>query len=258
MKPLTILLALVIGPSFSWAVAIDTLPYTITKSGSYTLGKDLAASATITVPNAITITANDVTLDLEGNTLSGPALDKTGQATTGISVTGTENVIIENGTVRGFGTGIATAATYGRIDTVEVEGFETQGILAAGNYGSVTGCTVLGNGNAGIFVEGSMVSVTNNQVQTNNTGILVENGAIGQQPACVISNNTVVVSAGTGYGIELGIGPIGAFVLSNEVLGGDFGVYFQGLGGAIGVYANNTVFGATTSYQGGTDGGGNK
>jgi len=257
MKLLPFLLALVIGPSFSWAVTIDTLPYTITKSGSYILGKDLADATTGTEQNLITVAASDVTLDLGGNTLSGPAQDKSGQPTTGINVLGTQNVIIKNGTVRGFGTGIATAATYGRIDTVAVEDFATQGILVTGSYGAVTACTVLGSGTEGISIQGTMASVTNNQVQTNSTGIYVSNGAIGGQPGCVISGNNVVVLAGTGYGIQLGIGPTGAFVLNNEVLGGNYGIFFQGLGGATGIYANNSVFGATTSYQGGTDGGGN-
>jgi Right handed beta helix region len=99
------------------ATTITTLPFTITTSGAYVLGSNLALSGSL-VPGAITIQGpifGPVTIDLQGFTIS--ATTATSSATSGISVSGLNNngigmpmanypVTVSNGTVTGFFQGV--------------------------------------------------------------------------------------------------------------------------------------------------------
>ena len=81
-------------------IDIATLPYTISQPGSYVVVKDLTLSTT--GADGITITANNVTLDLNGHTLTGPG-KYAGSYDRGITVPGyLTNVEVRNGTVRNW------------------------------------------------------------------------------------------------------------------------------------------------------------
>lgn len=75
---------------------ISTLPFTITNSGSYYLTTNLTVSG----GDAITIDANDVTLDLNGFTISSTASPASGTA---VLINGfpRSNITIHNGHIRG-------------------------------------------------------------------------------------------------------------------------------------------------------------
>jgi hypothetical protein len=75
---------------------INTLPYTVTVPGVYEIGRNLSSAA----PTLITISANDVTLDLGGHTLTSTNLS----AQSVIHVKGA-NVTICNGSVHSLATG---------------------------------------------------------------------------------------------------------------------------------------------------------
>ena len=79
---------------------ITSVPYTITQPGFYFLTGNLTYNGT---GNAITVSANNVTLDLMGFSLS-----YTGSAAqpNGIFMTGRSNVEIRNGSIIGFWTGV--------------------------------------------------------------------------------------------------------------------------------------------------------
>lgn len=84
-------------------IAISSLPYTITTSGSYYVTKKL-----ISAGDGITISASDVTLDLNGFTLEGTSSDVTHE---GVKLEGSvgaviENVKVSNGVIRGFGNSV--------------------------------------------------------------------------------------------------------------------------------------------------------
>jgi hypothetical protein len=79
---------------------ITSVPYEIKNSGFYFLGGNLTSSGS---GNAITVSADNVTLDLMGFSLSHPGPLVAG---TGILMSGRYNVEIRNGTVRGFNVGI--------------------------------------------------------------------------------------------------------------------------------------------------------
>jgi hypothetical protein len=80
-------------------VVISRVPYTISKPGDYRLSKDLVM--TTASGSAITITASNATLDLNGFTLSAaPAADIVGVF--GISIEA-PHVTVRDGTIIGFG-----------------------------------------------------------------------------------------------------------------------------------------------------------
>ena len=81
--------------------AITALPYTITSPGLYYLSNNLTSSETSN--NAITVNADDVTIDLMGFCLTGPGKGS-GTSNNGIMVAATRtNVEIRNGSIKAFG-----------------------------------------------------------------------------------------------------------------------------------------------------------
>jgi len=80
-------------------IRINSLPYTILNPGFYFITKDLTYSSTS--GNAITVNADNVTIDLMGFSLIGQG--KTSGTSEGIYMDGRKNVEIRNGTVRQFG-----------------------------------------------------------------------------------------------------------------------------------------------------------
>jgi hypothetical protein len=117
---------------------ISTAPFTVSASGSYYLTANLA----VTSGNAITISADDVTLDLNGFTISSTASPADGA---GVSLAGARsNVTVRNGHIRGTTTfDGGTFTTGGFLD----------GIDANTNGGAnlrFSDLSVLGVGDAGI------------------------------------------------------------------------------------------------------------
>ena len=80
---------------------ITSLPFTISYPGFYFLGGNLTYSGTS--GGAITIAADNVTLDLMGFSLTGPGASS---STIGVSMSGRTGVEVRNGTVSGFATGV--------------------------------------------------------------------------------------------------------------------------------------------------------
>ncbi len=124
-------------------------PITISQQGVYRLA---GAISNATNQNAITISANNVTLDLDGNTVSGGA--------TGIMVTG-DDVTIKNGTVTGMSaTGIALSENKNaKIEQVDVISSPTGFLLSGGGSHILTNCRALKNTQAGFSL---VASSTNN------------------------------------------------------------------------------------------------
>ena len=79
-----------LGTAAAQTFQINTLPYTISVPGDYLLERNLQSTA----PTLITITASDVTLDLNGHTLSSASSQYA------IHVKSVQNVVIKNGSIR--------------------------------------------------------------------------------------------------------------------------------------------------------------
>ncbi|MEX2438096.1 MAG: right-handed parallel beta-helix repeat-containing protein [Candidatus Babeliales bacterium] len=142
--------------------------FTITQPGKYCLSRNVTVSSSGV--NGITITANNVDLDLNGFTISGPGGSGTGNI---ISVSGASNVRISNGTVRNA---------------------ERSGIVltsASGVY--ITNITAAANSFAGFELVGCFGCIIQNCIARDNTsssnvfGITTMNGTSNIFDACIIS-----------------------------------------------------------------------
>jgi len=150
---------------------ISSAPFTITNSGSYYLTTNLIAGSG---QNAIIISTNSVTLDLNGFTLSSPG---SVPIATGVLInSGLRDITICNGHITssvtnngpvfsgtGFGYGIfylGTSPVNVLVSQVTVSGVWYQGInLGSGKTTMVKNCTVNVAGNYGI-VAGTVVDCT--------------------------------------------------------------------------------------------------
>lgn len=179
---------------------ISTAPFSITAPGSYYLTTNLSAGAGLT---AITISVNNVVLDLAGFTLVGPATSSTGILISG-AVT---NVSVSNGNLTGWGTGVIVPSSLARnlvLDRLNIASSTGNGINAqnaivsgctvsgSGIYGllvgssEVRGCVISGSVNFGIFANYS--TVTDCLVEDgNNNGIYVSSGTVSR---CRVKNNS--------------------------------------------------------------------
>ena len=173
-------------------------PVTISKSGSYRL------SGNLTVPDvnttAVEITSGDVTLDLNGFAIIGPAtcveficLSGSGKGVSGLSEL--SNVTVINGVVRGMGSHGVALGAHSRVENIHALNNGRIGIFA-GPGSIVTGNTVAQNGSSGIEIHSS--TVTGNTVLKNGSnGIEVVTGS------CVVIGNTV--EQNFGYGLSLNL-----------------------------------------------------
>lgn len=125
-----------------------TFPITISASGSYVLTTDL--TVTSTTVNAITISADDVTLDLNGHTISGPGSG----SGSGVRAYDQLHITVQNGAVRDFGwMGVSIDQT-----NYHAGGHIIRNICARNNVqggihvtsGLVVDCTAVNNGSSGI------------------------------------------------------------------------------------------------------------
>jgi hypothetical protein len=233
-----------------------TFPISISQGGSYRL------KSNITVPDAnttaIRITANDVTLDLNGFTISGPTscgghpLTCTPTGTgVGIDASGSENVTIVNGTVRGMG-GNGVIVTDGRAERVTATNNGGSGLEFGA--GVATGCTVRLNGVQGIGFGGTEGLVTGCRVEQNGSAGVAGNGAaIGN---IVSFNGQTEVGGVGGAGIEMNAGVImgntvmsniGFGIVSNGVVVNNHVLLSQDIGILVG---DGTVVGNTANVNG--------
>ena len=103
---------------------ITSVPTTISTSGKYVLKSDLTLNGGST---AITVTASDVTINLEGFTLVDGSVPN---QHTGISADGVDNLVIENGTISQFqgGGGILISSGSGHLlQNLEVDSWGIPG-----------------------------------------------------------------------------------------------------------------------------------
>ena len=109
---------------------IDRLPYTITAPGYYYLTRNLTSSGS----DGITVNVANVTIDLMGFNLRGPA----NNSYAGIIILG-QNVEVRNGTVSGWANGISSGSGGSR--AIGVRAVEnTYGIILS-NDALIKGCT---------------------------------------------------------------------------------------------------------------------
>jgi len=214
-----------IGYAADPRIAISSVPYTITSSGSYYLTDDLQIPSAN--DNAIHIDANNVTLDLMGFSLIGHAWSGNG---CGIIISGQKNVEIRDGTIREFG-GDGIYEDNGeahRLINVRVVDNAGIGIDLGGGDHLVRSSTVLGSGFGGIFV-GANSSIKDCKITFNfGHGIELSMG-------CTVMANTV------DFNLFHGIWTWGNCVVTDNIVSNNMldGVAVEENGSLV---KNNTVF----------------
>ena len=191
------LFAALLVPATAFAkgpIVIKTLPYTISVPGNYTLAAKLTYTADLV--DAITISASNVTLDMNGFGITGPGIATSDYS--GITING-NGVEVRNGYITGFYDGFNIFGIG--IKALNLKIYENAyGIDAVGgaHCATVCGCTVYGNPVVGISACGAGNIVTNN-VSYNNGDYGIY--AIGQ--SCITGNSSY---GNTGVGIYAGPG----------------------------------------------------
>lgn len=202
---------------------ISALPFNITMQGSYYLTTNLTANGS---GEGITISADNVTLDLDGFALSGGG---SGQVA-GIMVSGThKNIVIKNGTVRGWTNGGVNAwsaynsviqslrvsnnsaqSTFFNIaalsigsDSTVKDSFVTQNTychgIMAGNASFVTNCVASGNSSGAGIKAMDRCYLLSNISDSNGNGITMGSGNRIESNSCTanISAGLLVPSGAT-------------------------------------------------------------
>jgi hypothetical protein len=161
-----------------------TFPIVINQPGSYVLTSNLA----VTDPNqnAIEITVNDVTLDLNGHMIQGPHTGAPwGGSGNGIYALNKYNITIKNGRIWGFGGNGVMLDHWGGDPSAEGAGHYIEKIQASNNgdngidisVGVVNNCTFNNNGGYGINADDCTITycMTSNNVLS---GILADSSSI--------------------------------------------------------------------------------
>jgi hypothetical protein len=169
-------------------------PIQICDSGSYRLDSNLIVSAYDT--DAVQISADNVTLDLNGFTVSGPWV----QGSTHFFGTGVyspnSNITIRNGKLTGFPQGIFVKGSNEFLELVTVTG-NNYGIDSWGDSTFVDRATATHNPFGGIVLYGSGM-VTNSLVSSNGSGVYI--GGAGGYGANTLISNSTDVAGGTSMG----------------------------------------------------------
>ncbi len=133
---------------------IISVPFTINSPGFYYLSRDLTYNGS---GNAISVNADDVTIDLMGFRL---AHSGAVGSTAGIFMSGRSNVEIRNGTVQGFGIGIgddSSDATKHRAINIRAINNGT-GIFFGGNNHLIKNCNGSNNAGNGLFMASGIIA----------------------------------------------------------------------------------------------------
>jgi len=216
-----------------YGTKITSLPYTISAPGAYYLGGNLSSTGSGITISHTPAPVNDVTLDLMGFSITGPG------SGTGISMSGSTNVEIRNGTVSGWDYGIFESGSglNHRIFNVRAAG-ATSAIRLYGGGHLVKGCDASQSsaGFTAIYLNGlGTVSGCKATPASNANGIVTFGGTI--------SDNVVIGNGGTdGYGIYAGSAP--AVIRRNEVSNFQYCIYCGGaasiIGNAVTINSNQT------------------
>jgi hypothetical protein len=199
------------------ATVIDTVPYTITASGTYELKSNLTANNTV----GITVQAANVVINLNGFTL---AQSQPTSAKDGIDVSA-DNVTVRNGTISGFQSAVSLRGSVGKAEDLRLLGNVGIAILIeSGSDNAVVNCVIIGltDGKPGTF------------------GIVVRSSS-----GDLLKGNQISEFAG-GIDCTADVGS-GCAILHNYVANAFKGIDLS----ASDYYQGNVVTGCTNAFQGG-------
>ena len=241
---------------------ISTVPATLSSSGVYCINDDLVLAGS--TGTAVTITADSVTLDLNGHALRSKASANT--ATTGVAVSGHKYFTIIDGTIAGFGNAIDVESPAGGprslgglIADIKVQrsvalaiGLDCDGCVVRNNLvtETIVPASISGFSALGISVNGTGDQISGNRVFNTHS---VPTGAEAFAIYVLASNSTVsqnyVANDHIANPREFGIIASGAndIVSNNQVQGLPAGFDFTDSSVK---YRDNTQSGCTSGYNG--------
>lgn len=195
---------------------ISEVPITISEPGSYYLTGNL----TVTDPDgsltaAININSSDVTLDLNGFTLSGPNTVNFGLRIVGTPQAPRRNIRIHSGNLHGFSSGIfASHLINGQFENLVIQQSSSSGVILSGtNRGSrFWRCTIIDSGSWGLSLSasGSASVLSGTRVEEcviagniqRGISIVSTNGALIEDT--LIQNSVIAANSGSGLQMEAG------------------------------------------------------
>ena len=206
---------------------ISSLPFTITASGSYYLSTNLYAAT----GNGITISNNNVTVDLNGFALMGGT-----SSANGIYLPASQtNVTVRNGSISGWQEGVAVVPNYSRnivLERLAVSGCGQYGIYSL-SPAWLRDCFCASNQYTGIFVFGGGQITDCDASYNGYNGITAADGIVRN---CSAADNGH-------YGIYLNAGAVSGCSVQNNV---NSGIYLLASGCAI---IGNICVGNNSSFS---------
>jgi hypothetical protein len=208
----------IVGGRVTPGVKITTLPYIISSPGYYYLTRNLQYSG----GDGITVTADNVTIDLMGFVLSGSGT----AGFLGIKLGNQNNVEVRNGTITGWNVAMSGSGNFQR--AIGVRAIDTIMGITLGSNSLIKNCSA----SQGSFGSGWGLSVESGTI----TGCAVMNftpgsgtGNITMGAGGVASGNIVLNCTGTGIR-ELS----GATITGNSIINCTGGIDIAGGGSVIG------------------------
>jgi parallel beta-helix repeat protein len=183
--------------------------FIIGSSGSYYFTMNIAG---VSGKGGMEINANDVTLDLNGFSVTGSS----GSATAILVNSGYTNVVVRNGTIIGWGNGVLVFANNAVIEDLQIS---TGGFCAGlnGDGDEAKNCIFANGTDAGIQIQGTNAVVSDCLVQNNFYGINIVTGSadvLVRYNNCTGNTGPGIFCQGSGCRIE-----------ANHVIGsGDTGI----------------------------------
>lgn len=157
-------------------IDISSVPITITEPGSYVVVQNLTVTALDT--HGIVIEASDVTLDLNGFTLTGPG-KTAGSSGSGIFVDDSSfsRTTVRNGTVRDWRYNGVDVGSDSTVENVKAISNGSVGIAPGGRC-TIRNCIASLNDNSGMQVGSQSVISGNVCYQNSGWGILANQGSV--------------------------------------------------------------------------------
>jgi hypothetical protein len=271
-------------------IAITDVPVSIVSAGMYCFTGILATA--VTNGNAIQVNSDDVVIDMKGWILDGSAAGA-GTLARGIKANERNNVVIKNGTIRGFFTGIELDSNFPftgvqgyLVENIRAIANTYRGFLINGTDTVVRDSVVLDTGGSSsyVYAEGMKLQGPGLRLLNNDIGGLVATDSgnanavyLNYGDGAVIEGNRVydlTTDTGNAFGIYtsssddvliknnsvarmmhgIRINTGSALVIENRMMNMDTGLWYNS---STGKYRDNLTFDVTTPFTNGTDAGGN-
>jgi parallel beta-helix repeat protein len=214
--------------------------FVISQPGSYVL----VGNVTMSDPNTtcIQVSAEDVTIDLNGHTISGPGTAGTSQ---GIDQTAGSRLRVFNGTVRDFGSIGILPRSEAWIHDVRFRGGSAGIVLSSAPRCLIERCSVSGTLNSGVDFSDSGGSVLRDCLVHANS---MRGMAIFSSNDCRIANTTFEGNGGVG-GVAILDPSSGSVVEGNEFINHSTSTGLS-VGGSGHIVVGNIARGNSTDYSG--------